>query len=45
MLKKGETTMSIAELIVFLEALFAQLMELFGGLFNKDEAEGETPEA
>ncbi len=36
--------MSIAELIVFLEELFAQLMEFFGGLFNKDE-EGETPEA
>lgn len=34
--------MSIKELIVFLEELFAQLMELFGGYFNKEE---ETPEA
>ncbi len=38
--------MSIGELIAFLEDLFAQLMEIFGNLFNKDEeAEGETPEA
>lgn len=37
--------MSIAELIVFLEDLFAQLIEFFSGLFNKEEAEGETPEA
>ncbi len=36
--------MSIAELITFLEELFAQLIELFGGYFNKEE-ETETPEA
>lgn len=36
--------MSIAELIAFLEELFAQLMEFFSGYFNKGE-EGETPEA
>ncbi len=37
--------MSIGELITFLEGLFKQLMEIFGGLFNKEGEEGEEGDA
>lgn len=42
---KGEITMSIREVIAMLEMIIKELIALFSGYFNKEDAEGENAEA